>query len=186
MHISELLLIAIGLSMDAFAVSLSNGMAIRDLKLKDALKFGFFFGLFQMLMPLLGFLAGRLFSGYIMVLDHWVAFILLCYIGAKMILDVIRGDSEAASGSTQFRVLLILAIATSIDALAAGITFAFMSLDIWFCVSVIGAITFVLCTFGALIGKRAGEALGNRAQILGGVILITMGIKILIEHLCFA
>ncbi len=186
MFFSELLLIAIGLSMDAFAVSVSNGMVIQNLRLKDALKFGFFFGLFQMLMPLLGFLAGRLFSGYIMSLDHWVAFILLSYIGTKMIVDVIRGDGETASGSTQLRVLLILAIATSIDALAAGITFAFMPfmcLSIWGCVSVIGLTTFLLSTFGALIGKRAGEALGNRAQIIGGIILISMGLKILIEHL---
>ncbi|MBQ2696594.1 MAG: manganese efflux pump [Clostridia bacterium] len=182
MQIFELIMIAVGLSMDAFAVSLSNGMAIPNLRLKDALKFGFFFGFFQALMPLIGWAAGQLFSGYIMAFDHWVAFILLGYIGAKMILDAVRCDEEA-SGSTQFRILLILAIATSIDALAAGVTFAFVSINIWFSIATIGLITFVLCTLGALLGKCAGCALGRRAQILGGVILIIMGFKILIEHL---
>ncbi len=183
MHISELLLIAIGLSMDAFAVSLSGGMSISNLRLVDALKFGLFFGFFQMLMPLIGWSAGRLFSSYIMVLDHWIAFILLGYIGTKMILDVVRGE-ESAVCSTQVRLLLVLAIATSIDALAAGVSFAFMSLNIWTSVMTIGLITFCLCTMGAALGKRAGAALGSRAQIAGGIILIAMGIKILIEH-CF-
>ena len=182
----ELILTAIGLAMDAFAVSLSNGMVIQNLRVKDALKFGIFFGFFQMLMPLLGFLAGKLFSEYIMALDHWIAFVLLGYIGLKMIVDAKKGEDEA-SGSTEFRVLLILAIATSIDALAAGITFAFMpiAMGIWAAVGVIGLITFLLCTLGALLGKRAGDALGCRAQIVGGAILICMGIKILIEHLFF-
>lgn len=183
MHFIELIMIAIGLSMDAFAVSLSNGMAIPGLKLKDALKFGFFFGFFQALMPLIGWAAGRLFSGYITALDHWVAFILLGYIGAKMILDA--SHCEEAKGSTQFGVLLVLAIATSIDALAAGVTFAFMVMNIWSSILIIGLITFVLCTIGALLGKCAGCALGQRAQIVGGVILIAMGIKILVEHLFF-
>lgn len=182
MHIFELIMIAIGLSMDAFAVSLSNGMAIPNLRLQDALKYGLFFGFFQALMPLIGWAAGQLFSGYITAFDHWVAFVLLGYIGAKMILDAISGTEEA-NGSTQFKVLIILAIATSIDALAAGVTFAFVSINIWFSIAIIGLITFVLCTIGALLGKCAGCALGRRAQILGGVILIIMGFKILIEHL---
>ncbi len=189
MSFSELFLIAIGLSMDAFAVSISNGMAICNLRLKDALKFGFFFGLFQAFMPLIGFLAGHLFSSYIINLDHWVAFILLAYIGGKMILDVIRGEDKEVCGSTQIRVLLVLAIATSIDALAAGVTFAFlptMCMNIWGCVGVIGVTTFLLSTFGALIGKRAGDALGSRAQVVGGIILVAMGCKILIEHLFFS
>ncbi len=183
MTFTELLLIALGLAMDAFAVAVSNGMVIPNLRLRDALKFGFFFGVFQILMPLIGWGAGRLFSEYIMAIDHWVAFFLLSYIGAKMIMDAKKG--EEASGSTQFRVLFILAIATSIDALAAGITFAFMAVNIWLSVAVIGFIAFSLSTFGALIGKRAGNALGSRAQIFGGILLIAMGIKILIEHLCF-
>ncbi len=184
MTIYELLLTALGLAMDAFAVSLSNGMVIKKLRAKDALKFGFFFGFFQMLMPLIGFLAGKLFSEYIMALDHWIAFALLGYIGLKMVLDA-RGECETATGSTEFRVLLILAIATSIDALAAGVTFAFMEMNIWLSVSIIGLLTFALCTAGVFMGKRAGCALGNRAQTAGGIVLILMGLKILIEHLFF-
>lgn len=183
MRISELIMIAIGLSMDAFAVSVSNGMAISNLRLRDALKFGLYFGLFQMLMPLTGWAAGQMFSSFITTFDHWVAFILLGYIGIKMILDAVRGEEESSTGSTSFRVMLLLAVATSIDALAAGITFAFMSVNIWFSIAVIGSITFCLSTFGALIGKRAGDALGKHAQIVGGVILIAMGVKILIEHM---
>lgn len=181
MSLTELFLIAIGLSMDAFAVSVSNGMAITNLRVRDALKFGFFFGFFQMLMPLIGWAAGHLFSTYIMAFDHWVAFVLLSYIGIKMIRDAKCG--EEAAGSTRFRVLLILAVATSIDALAAGITFAFMNVNILFSVAVIGLITFTLSTVGALIGKRVGCSMGSRAQIVGGVLLIGMGIKILVEHL---
>lgn len=183
MRISELIMIAIGLSMDAFAVSVSNGMAISNLRLRDALQFGLYFGLFQMLMPLTGWTAGQMFSSFITTFDHWVAFILLGYIGIKMILDAVRGEEESSTGNTSFRVMLLLAVATSIDALAAGITFAFMSVNIWFSIAVIGSITFCLSTFGALIGKRAGDALGKYAQIVGGVILIAMGVKILIEHM---
>ncbi len=177
----ELCLISLGLAMDAFAVSVSNGMVISNLRLCDALKFGLFFGFFQMLMPLIGWTAGRLFSDYITAFDHWVAFILLAYIGIKMILDAKNG--EEASGSTKFKVLLVLAIATSIDALAAGITFAFMAVNIWFSIFIIGFITLVLSTAGALLGCRAGCALGSRAQIAGGILLVGMGLKILIEHL---
>lgn len=180
----ELLAIAVGLAMDAFAVSVSNGMSIPDLRFKDALKFGIFFGFFQMLMPYLGWLAGRLFSDYITAFDHWIAFILLGYIGIKMIIDA--KHCEEASGSTKFKVLLILAIATSIDALAAGVTFAFMPGNIYYYVGVIGIITFALSTFGALIGKRAGCALGSRAQLVGGALLVIMGLKILVEHLFFS
>lgn len=184
MHISELLLIAVGLAADAFAVSVSNGLVIRHLRLKDALKFGLFFGFFQMLMPLIGWGAGRLFSDYVTAFDHWVAFILLGYIGAKMVIDSLRGE-DAATGDTCFKTMLILAIATSIDALAAGVTFAFMKMNIWFAVSVIGGITFFLSALGVLIGKRVGEKLGGKAQLLGGILLIAMGIKILTEHLFF-
>lgn len=182
MRISELIMIAVGLSMDAFAVSVSNGMVIPNLRLRDALKFGVFFGFFQMLMPLLGWAAGRLFSSYITAFDHWVAFVLLGYIGIKMIIDAIRGEDET-TGNTSFRIMLLLAVATSIDALAAGITFAFMSVNIWFSIAVIGSVTFTLSTVGALLGKRAGNALGQRAQIVGGAILILMGVKILLEHM---
>lgn len=186
MHIIELIMIAIGLSMDAFAVSVSNGMAIPNLRLKDALKFGFYFGFFQALMPLIGWAAGRLFSSYITAFDHWIAFILLAYIGGKIIYDALQHDCEEAKGNTQFGVMIVLAIATSIDALAAGVTFAFLPVSIFSSILIIGLITFVICSVGALLGKCAGCALGSRAQILGGVILIIMGLKILVEHIFFA
>ena len=144
MTFTELLLIALGLAMDAFAVSVSNGMVIPNLRLRDALKFGLYFGFFQILMPLIGWGAGQLFREYIMAIDHWIAFFLLSYIGIKMIMDTKK--EEESAGSTQFRVLFILAIATSIDALAAGITFAFMAVNIWLSVTVIGLIAFSLST----------------------------------------
>ncbi len=186
MHISELILIAIGLSMDAFAVSVTNGMAIPKLRLRDALTFGVYFGVFQALMPLIGWAAGRLFSDYITAFDHWVAFILLSYIGIKMIREASEDDGEESCGCTHFKIMLILAIATSIDALAAGITFAFLpNTNIWFSIAIIGGITFFVCTVGALLGKKIGKALGRHAQTAGGAILIAMGLKILIEHLFF-
>lgn len=188
MNTLELILMALSLSMDAFAVSLSNGMAIPRLRFKDALKFGLYFGIFQALMPLIGWGAGCLFCDYITTFDHWIAFILLAYIGGKMIYDVVLGGEEEAKGDTHFSVMIVLAIATSIDALAAGVTFAFLpeTIGVGWMVSIIGLITFVLCTIGALLGKCAGQALGKRAQLLGGTILIVMGLKILIEHLFFA
>ncbi len=180
----ELIFIALGLAMDAFAVSVSNGLAAKHLRVLDALKFGIFFGFFQMMMPLLGYLAGCLFSDYIRALDHWVAFFLLGYIGIKMIVDAKENDEPVCN--TSLRMLLILSVATSIDALAAGITFAFMeNVSIFLAVSLIGGITFVLSTAGALLGKRIGGFLGNKAQIAGGILLIFMGAKILVEHLFF-
>lgn len=185
MGVLELLFIAVGLSMDAFAVSVCNAMAVNRLRLRDACKFGIFFGVFQALMPLIGWAAGKTFSGYVTAVDHWIAFILLGFIGAKMIYEALRGGEECSENPLCFRVLLVLAIATSIDALAVGVTFAFMQIAILPSVLTIGAVTFVLSTFGALIGKRAGTALGSRAEIVGGIILILMGIKILAEHLFF-
>ncbi|MBE7035072.1 MAG: manganese efflux pump [Ruminococcaceae bacterium] len=179
----EIALIAVGLSMDAFAVSVSNGMAISNLRLRDALRFGLFFGFFQALMPLLGWLAGSLFSTYIISIDHWIAFGLLAYIGGKMIRD--SRESDEPCGCTHVRILIILSIATSIDALAAGITFAFMPINILVSILIIGSITFALCTLGALLGKQIGSKVGRHAQTVGGAVLILMGIKILIEHLFF-
>lgn len=185
MGVLELVLIAVGLSMDAFAVSVCNGMAINRLRFRDACKFGVFFGVFQALMPLIGWAAGKTFSQYVTAVDHWIAFVLLAFIGGKMIYEAVKGDEGAAEDPLRFRVLFVLAVATSIDALAVGVTFAFMQMAILPSILTIGAITFVLSTFGAFIGKRAGLLLGNRAEIVGGVILILMGGKILIEHLFF-
>ena len=183
MSLFELFLLAAGLSMDAFAVSVCKGLSAQKLKKKHYFIIGAWFGGFQALMPSIGYFLGSFLEKYITAFDHWVAFILLGYIGIKMILDAVRGEEESSTGNTNFRVMLLLAVATSIDALAAGITFAFMSVNIWFSIAVIGSITFCLSTFGALIGKRAGDRLGKHAQIVGGVILIAMGVKILIEHM---
>lgn len=184
--IFELVLIAVGLSMDAFAVSICNAMTVNNLRLRDAAKFGLFFGVFQALMPLIGWAAGKTFSSYVVALDHWVAFVLLSFIGGKMIFDAVRGEEECSNENPlKFKVLLVLAIATSIDALAVGITFAFMEMAVLPSVLLIGSITFLISTVGALIGKKAGGALGSRAEIVGGIILILIGAKILIEHLFF-
>ena len=187
MGIVELIFTAIGLSMDAFAVSVCNAMMVNNLRLRDAAKFGLFYGFFQALMPLIGWLAGKTFSSYVIAFDHWVAFVLLAFIGGKMILDAVRGEEECSNENPlKFKVLFVLAIATSIDALAVGITFAFMKMAILSSVLLIGAITFAISTAGALIGKKAGSALGSRAEIVGGIILILIGAKILIEHLFFS
>ena len=184
MELWELFMIAVGLAMDAFAVSLSNGMAIPNLRLRDALKFGFFFGLFQALMPLIGWAAGHLFSSYITAFDHWIAFALLGYIGAKMIYDVIRGGDEEAQGSTQFSILIVLAVATSIDALAVGISLAMAgNVNILTAVLLIGVITFTLSAAGVKIGNVFGSRFEKKAQTAGGVILVLLGLKILLEHL---
>ena len=186
MGILELLFIAVGLSMDAFAVSLCNAMAVNHLRLRDACKFGIFFGVFQAVMPLIGWAAGRTFSSYVTAVDHWVAFVLLGFIGVKMMYEALRGEETCgAENPLHLRVLFVLAIATSIDALAVGVTFAFMQISILPSVLAIGVVTFLLSTLGALIGKKAGTALGNRAEMVGGIILILMGIKILVEHLFF-
>lgn len=186
MGVLELIFIAIGLSMDAFAVSICNAMAVNRLRLRDACKFGVFFGVFQAIMPLIGWAAGKTFSSYVVALDHWVAFVLLGFIGAKMIYEAFHEEAEYhTENSLRFRVLLVLAIATSIDALAVGVTFAFMQISVLPSVLTIGMITFLISTFGALIGKKAGAALGSRAEVVGGLILILMGIKILVEHLFF-
>lgn len=182
----ELIMIAIGLSMDAFAVSISNAMALKKLRITDALKFAVFFGVAQAIMPLIGWLFGSLFSQYVVALDHWIAFVLLSYIGGKMIYDVCSADdNDEKVSSLNFKTLFFLAVATSIDALAVGVTFAFMEIPIISSIIVIGLITFALCFLGAYLGKKAGNALGDKAQLAGGIILILIGLKILIEHLFF-
>ncbi|MBQ3554103.1 MAG: manganese efflux pump [Clostridia bacterium] len=188
MELWELFLLAVGLSMDAFAVSVCNAMTIDNLRKRDAAKFGLFFGLFQAGMPLIGWLCGCAFSSYVIALDHWVAFVLLSFIGGKMILEAVRGEeAECRENPLAFSVLFVLAVATSIDALAVGVTFAFMpELSVLPSVALIGVVTFVISTFGALLGKKAGSALGTKAELVGGLILIGIGVKILVEHLFFA
>jgi len=183
MSFAELIITAIGLSMDAFAVSVSQALTAPNFKKIDALKFGIFFGAFQALMPLIGWLFGNLFSDYVTAIDHWVAFVLLGYIGVKMILDATILKDEDNPKELNLKLLIVLAFATSIDALAVGVSFAFMKMDIISSVLIIGLITFILCPVGALLGKKIGTKLGDRAQILGGSILIIMGTNILVQHL---
>lgn len=179
-----LLLIAFGLSMDAFAVSVSNGITIRRQRANRAFRIGIFFGSFQALMPLIGWSAGLGLRDLISDVDHWIAFGLLSLIGCKMIYEATKAngkDKEALPLSLW--VLLMLSIATSIDALAVGISFAILNISIVTPILVIGTVTFVLSFLGVLIGNKAGHFFEKRIEVLGGLILIGIGIKILIEHL---
>lgn len=182
----ELVLIAIGLSMDAFAVSLCKGLCMRKLNYGQGAIIALFFGGFQLLMPLLGWVLGKQFESYITTFDHWIAFGLLFYIGGKMIWEAIRDKDEEACPVDQrlnVKELFVLAIATSIDALAVGITFAFLQTPIIPAVVEIGAITFALSFGGVIIGHRFGTRFKQKAEIAGGVVLVLIGLKILLEHL---
>lgn len=187
MDVLTLFLIALGLSMDAFAVSVSNGMCFKDFGKKQRLLTAFAFGLFQGLMPLAGYFAGRTFSEAIGSLDHWIALILLGAIGGKMAYDGIRElrDPEACVIGRRFtgKTLLLQAIATSIDALAVGVGFAVMQVNIVTAAAFIGVITFVCCLLGSLLGHRFGLALGKKAEIFGGAILVIIGLRIFIDHM---
>ncbi|BAE83000.1 manganese efflux pump MntP [Desulfitobacterium hafniense] len=180
----ELFLIAVGLSMDAFAVAISKGLSMRRMSYKTALITGLFFGGFQALMPLIGFLLGTRFESYITAIDHWIAFILLSLIGLNMIKES-RGPCEIIEDRFNLKDMIILSLATSIDALAVGITFAFLHVDIVPAVSMIGVTTFLFSFLGVKIGNVFGECYKARAELAGGVILILMGLKILLEHLGF-
>jgi putative Mn2+ efflux pump MntP len=188
MGLSTIILIAFGVSMDAFAVSITNGMVLKEVRLKDALRIGGFFGLFQAIMPLIGWLVGTRFQGYISKLDHWIAFLMLGIIGGKMIYEAMKSKEEGCPtvGSQEKslgnKALLLLAIATSIDALVVGVSFALFDVAIIESVIIIGAITFVICLTGVLIGKKCGCLLGNYAEIVGGSVLVFIGVKIFIEH----
>jgi len=186
MDILSLVLVAVALSMDAFAVAVTSGIVEKHLTAPKILKLAFFFGFFQFAMPVIGYYLGISVSSYIEVVDHWIAFGLLAFIGGKMILDVLRGGEEEEKVADPFgsRTLLIMAVATSIDALAVGVSFALAgSIRIWISCLGIGCITFVLSTLGVLLGKRVGELFQKRATLLGGLILIGIGVKILVEHL---
>ena len=179
----ELFLIAVGLSMDAFAVSVCKGLSVRTLSPRHALTCGVYFGGFQALMPLMGWLLGIQFQSLITKIDHWIAFILLGLIGFNMIRESMGDDEEEVDALFTFRAMLPLAVATSIDALAVGITFAFLQVNIIPAVSFIGIITFLLSAFGVWIGSVFGSCFKQKAELLGGLILILMGTKILLEHL---
>lgn len=207
----ELFLTGVGLSMDAFAVAICKGLGMSRICWRDALVIALFFGGFQALMPLVGWAAGSLLADCITAVDHWIAFGLLVFIGGKMLWDAFReGDSEHAcdrnrasrphcgdsdcadlaaadsvsvASSLDYRELVMLAVATSIDALAVGITLAFLGVNIWMAVAVIGATTFALSLVGVLIGHQFGSRFEKPATIAGGIVLILIGVKILLEHL---
>ena len=181
----ELIGIAIGLSMDAFAVSICKGFALKKAVLRKAMIAGLYFGCFQAMMPLIGFFAGRTFADYVNEYDHWIAFFLLFMIGGKMLLESSRHDDGAIPDSS-FAVgtMTLLAVATSIDALMVGVSFAFMDVTlIWLYVTIIGVITFVMSFAGVKIGNVFGNRFQKHAEIAGGVVLILIGIKILLDGL---
>ncbi len=188
MGLAELLLVAVGLSMDAFAVSVCKGLGMRRLDARIALVLALLFGGFQAGMPVVGWLLGSQFLWLIEPVDHWIAFGLLALIGGNMIREAL-GDEEEEAGTTDRVVwgeFLMLAVATSIDALAVGISFAALSVDIWFSVLAIGITTFVLSLVGVAVGHFFGARYERPAQIAGGVVLICIGIKVLMEHLGLA
>ena len=185
MSFVEILLIGIGLSMDAFSVSICKGLTTKKFSWKMALTCGLWFGFFQALMPLVGYFLGEQFEQYITAVDHWIAFGLLFLIGANMIREALskKGSDEPDNGSLGFKTMLLLAIATSIDALAVGISFACIQVKIWSSVLIIGVTTFLFSIIGVKIGNVFGSRFEKGAGILGGIILILIGLKILLEHL---
>ncbi len=182
----ELFLIAVGLSMDAFAVSISNGLCCTKLKRSQMLAIGVCFGGFQGLMPTIGYFLGKAFESYITAIDHYIALILLGYIGGKMIFDAFSKNEEASYNTLTTPLLLTQGIATSIDALAVGVSFAALpNVNIAAAALSIAAVTFVCSLIGVAFGRKFGEKLGSRATLLGGLILVGIGVKIFVEHMFF-
>ena len=182
----EILLLAVGVSMDAFAVSIGKGLSAQRASWREALTVGLWFGGFQALMPVIGYYLGISFADLVTKVDHWIAFGLLLLIGGNMIREALQPEDEkTADTSFGFKTMLVLAIATSIDALALGISFAFLGTNLWRAILIIGLTTFAFSAVGLLIGKKVGSRFHAGAQILGGVILIAIGVKILVEHLFF-
>jgi putative Mn2+ efflux pump MntP len=189
MSLPEIVLIAIGLSMDAFAVSISLGLSVKRLKPKNVLIPGLFIGFFQAFMPVVGYFTGSRFANKIQHLDHWIAFALLGFIGGKMIFESLskkKAPEKSKGNAFQFTKLLVLAIATSIDALAIGITFAVLQVNVFNAAIIIGLITFLIAMAGVKIGNIFGVKYKSKAEFMGGAILIIMGIKIVIEHMFFS
>ena len=184
----EIVIIAVGLSMDAFAVSITLGLSAQKLKVKEYLIPGIYFGLFQAIMPLIGYFTGTLFAERIQNFDHWIAFALLGVIGGKMIKEGLSNDDDKEEHENKFLFvnMLILAVATSIDAMAVGITFAFFKINIFAAIAIIGLTTFCLSMCGVKIGNVFGEKFKSKAEIFGGIVLVALGFKILLEHLFFS
>ena len=186
MGITELILLAVGLSMDAFAVSICKGLAMPELKPRHMVIVGLWFGGFQALMPIIGYFLGTTFAGYITAVDHWIACILLSIIGGNMIKEALANDDEEADPSLGVRIMLLLAIATSIDALAVGVTFAFLLdsfVSVLLSALLIGCTTFIFSAAGVKVGNVFGIRYKSKAELVGGIILILLGIKILLEGL---
>lgn len=183
MSIVEIVIVALGLAMDAFAVSVCKGLSMKRMNYKKAVIIGTYFGGFQALMPVVGFLLGYAFSDIVSSIDHWIAFLLLTIIGANMIKESTDDELEKRNDKIDYKTMIFLAIATSIDALAVGITFAFLKVNILLAISIIGVITFALSIIGVKIGNKFGDKLQNKAEFIGGIILIVIGLKILFEHL---
>lgn len=183
MSFLELLLTAVALSMDAFAVSVGKGLSSPNASWREGLICGAYFGGFQALMPLAGYLLVSTLSGYIQRFDHWIAFILLALIGANMIREAFSKEGDSVSGSFSVKTMLLLAVATSIDALATGVTFQLTGTNIWTAISLVGCTTFLFSFLGVKVGSTFGAKYQSKAELIGGVILVLMGVKILLEHL---
>lgn len=187
MDIVSIILIAIGLAMDAFAVSIVSGITLQKPRASQAIVFGLFFGAFQFIMPLIGWYAGSYFTGYIELYAHWVAFLLLAIIGLKMIIESLKNgiDEENKENNNIMTIqnLTLLAIATSIDALAVGVSFAALNTNILFAAAIIGVIAFFFSYCGVLLGKRLGILVGKKMETVGGIILVIIGLKILFENI---
>lgn len=183
MSIAELFILAIGLSMDAFAIAICKGLTVKKANISHFMLTGLYFGGFQALMPFIGYKLGIRFQSMIVSVDHWIAFILLSIIGINMICAVKNNEEEEMNPSFAFRVMIPLAVATSIDALAVGVTFAFLNVNIVPAVSFIGIITFIMSAVGIKIGSVFGTKYKSKAELMGGAVLILMGLKILLEHM---
>lgn len=183
MGIIELIILSIGLAMDAFAVSVCKGLSMKKMRWKNAIIVALYFGFFQAFMPVVGYLLGVNFQEKIANIDHWIAFILLGIIGLNMIKEALSKETDVPNDSVKFKDMIVLAIATSIDALAVGITFAFLKVNLILAISLIGIITFIISILGVKIGNIFGNKYEKKAEFAGGVILILLGIKILLEHL---
>ena len=187
MTLIEILIIAVGVSMDAFAVSICKGLSVSRLRPRNVLSVALWFGGFQALMPLIGYFLGVSFADFVSSVDHWIAFVLLGIIGGNMIREAFgKDDDEHSDSDFSFRTMLALAIATSIDALAIGVSFAFLKVNIWEAVILIGLITGAFSATGIFVGNVFGSRYKSKAEFLGGLILIVMGLKILLEHTIFS
>lgn len=183
MGITEIILLSVGLAMDAFAVSICKGLSMYKMNWKNTVIIALYFGIFQALMPVLGYFLGATFENAVTSIDHWIAFILLGIIGGNMIKESFGKEDDGKNSSVDFKTMIVLAVATSIDALAVGITLAFLQVNLILSVSFIGVITFALSLIGVKIGNKFGDKFKSKAEFMGGLILIVLGLKILLEHL---